>query len=224
MNYTLADLDTIARTIGRAAIFYASPNWGSGSADLTLTHLGDTEGGIDLNRNEDYSILRVPEVTGPSKIKVYYKGEDPVFSISGLWFAQAALRALLSPTANASAGYERQREPTYRTLVVFPEQLFYDPSDVAFETLAYTTASGWSLGGTALASVSGGDHARLLDFAIWCWKGYFSKPNLAFQDEDAGKALGSIEFNMVRDGNRPDGHQLYTVGDPADASITIDVA
>jgi hypothetical protein len=215
MDFTLKDLDSIARQVGRMSVFYAHSYWSPGS-DISLTHLGDTEGAIGFARNEEYNDLMTPEVTGPAKIKRLYRGEDPVVTIP-IWFADSDLIATLSPTGSGSAGYERARPVTQRTLAMFPEQLFYDGT--AYRALGFTGVPGsWTVGGAAFDT----EQTRLMAFAMWFWNGHFTKPEISFQDEEGRRALGSVTFQCMRHPGMPDGHQLYTVGDPQASGINIE--
>src|SRR5690606_15246183 len=123
VNYQLLDLDAVLRSLGRGVVFYA-PVW-DGTTNLALTHLGDTEGEITVEINETYNDLTLPELTGDAIHERKVAGENPVVTMP-LFLADPALRAIVSPTGNASGGYQRQRPVTEYTLVIFPEELFLD--------------------------------------------------------------------------------------------------
>lgn len=220
MNYSLLDLSAILRSISRGVVFYAPTRW-DGLTDLALTHLGDTEGEITVAFNEAYSDLTFPEITGPAKHARYVDGEDPVVSIP-LFYADPALRAICSPTGNASGGYERRRPVTERTLVIFPEELFFDEAGSrTYETLAFTGNPGsWTLGGVALTS----RQEELLGLAIWFWRGHFTKPGAVFKHDL--KDVQTVNFQVLQTdvplAKIPDGERLYTLGDPADKGINIE--
>lgn len=220
-TFTLLDLTTQLRDIGRGVVFYAS-KW-AGTTDLGLTHLGDTEGEMTVNVNEEYSHLTLPELTGAGKHRSYVAGEDPVISIP-IYYADPALRAIVSPTGNASGGYQRRRPVTERTLVIFPEELFYDAGpDDAYEALSNSSGV-WTVGGTALTD----RQQDLLDLSMWFWRGYFTKAGPVFRHEDGGKAVQTINFQVMHSDLSlsviPDGQRLYTLGDPLDSGINIDAA
>ncbi len=212
-TFALSNLQSALRAIGRAVVFRAA--YWPGNTNLALTHLGDTEGDIAVAPNESFVHLTTPELTGPAKHKSYVAGEDPVVTLP-LYMADPALRAIISPTGSASGGYGRQRPVVYHTLVLFPEELFFNVGDDAYASLVHT-GSAWTVGGDALTA----DQQRLLDLSMWFWRGYFTKPGVPFRHGDAGKAVESVTFQVCQDSTKPDGNQLYTVGDPADALIDI---
>jgi len=216
-TYKLLDLQAQLRAIGRGVVFYAE-KW-DGETNLSLTHLGDTEGEITAEMNESYSHLTLPELTGEAKHRSYVSGEDPVVTLP-LFLADPALRAIVSPTGNASGGYQRQRPVKERTLVIFPEELFFDASEGEYGDLSYT-GTAWQLNGEALSPAQ----TKLLGQSVWFWRGYFTKPGVAFRHEDGGKLVESISFQAMQSDLAlavlPDGERIYTLGDPGDKDIDI---
>lgn len=225
-TYNLLDLSAQVRAIGRAAVFYgtgpyayvASPT----GADLTLTHLGDTEGEITIETNEEYSDLTLPELTGAAIHKRYIAGENPRVTIP-IYAADAALRAILSPTGSASGGYMRRRAVTQRVLALIPEEVFIEANAQA--SLVATNTAGtmaWTVGGDAATAAQ----LALLDQAIFFWTGHFEKAMPIYRHEDGGKVVQSVVFQSMYNTSMPDGHKLYTIGRPENATpaILIDAA
>jgi hypothetical protein len=220
-SYTLLDLSAQLRAIGRASVFYkagaytyvASPT----GADLTLTHLGDTEGEIGIELNEEYSAMTLPELTGSAMHNRYIAGESPVVTIP-LYVADPALRAIVSPTGSASGGYMRRRAVTEYTLVLIPEEVFIEGN--AQVALAGTNTAGtmaWTVGGDAATAAQ----LSLLGNSIWFWRGHFTKAAPIYKHEDGGKVVQSISFQSLYNTSMPDGHKLYTIGKPESASTPI---
>lgn len=222
-SFSLNAIDLASAAIGRAAVFYAQtsspsvPTYWDGTGDINLEHLGYTEGAITPTANGSFSTLTLPELMGEAPLKVYQQGEAPVLQFSVLCGTQA-LAKLFSPTYSGSAGYKRWRENSYITLALFPESLFIESN--AEVAVAFTKGSpgSWTVGGNAATATQ----LAQIDLSIWCWKGYFTRVPPTFNPADGGKALQQVEFHLVQDLTKPDGHQLYTLGDPADASIDID--
>jgi len=213
-TFALADLAAALRSIGRGVVFQ-SAHW-TEAADIALTHLGDTEGEITFTANETFVGLTTPELTGAAMHNAYVEGANPTVSIP-LFVADPAVRAVLSPTGSASGGYERRRPVTMRTLAIFPEELFYNGT--GYGDLTYTTADGWEVDGTALTATQ----TALLGQSIWLWKGYFSTPPFVLRHADGGKAVEQVTFQCVYDAEKPDGHRLWTIGNPITAGILLDV-
>lgn len=213
-SYSLLDLTAQTRAIGRGAVFYGTGAFAGSGNDLTLTHLGDTEGEIGIESNEGYSDLQYPELTGEAIHERYIEGESPVVTIP-LYVADASLRAIVSPTGSASGGYWRRRAVTEYTLAIFPEELFIE--DNAQVAVAYTTAGGWTVGGDAATAAQ----EALIDLSIWFWRGHFGPAKPIYRHEDGGKVVQEVMFQSMFNGDMPDGHRLYTIGDPSDSSIEI---
>ncbi|MCA1789597.1 MAG: hypothetical protein LC667_07010, partial [Thioalkalivibrio sp.] len=211
-------LNNVLRQIGRGVVFIAPSAW-SGSSNLALQHLGDTEGEIKISPNESFVHLTTPELTGAAKRESYLEGADPVVELP-LYVATPELRALLSPVDNAGAGHGRRRKVKSRTLVIFPEELFFDEDTASYETLSYSAASGWSVNGKVLTA----EQERLLGLAVWLWRGYFTAPAITFRHADAGKSVESAQFQVQHAEHMPDGHKLYSIGDPDMHGIEIEPA
>jgi len=221
MSMSLLDFVTHIRTIGRASIFYVTKWDGTTSLPDTLVHLGDTEGDVELTPNEEYSDLRVPELTGPAIHKRYLTGLDPVLSIP-IYLADPALRAVITPKGAGSAGYQRQRAVEEFTLWIVPEQLFIGESGEV--PVDYTTGGGWTVNSIAATAAQ----EALIGQSVWLWRGHFSFPPLAMRHGEAGKAVDTVNFHVMHSDLAlaliPDGQRLFTLGDPADVSIDIDPA
>jgi hypothetical protein len=105
--------------------------------------------------------------------------------------------------------------------VIFPEELFFDEEGSrTYEVLGYTTVGGWTVGGTALTT----RQTALLGQSVWIWRGYFMTPPIVFRHGDGGKAVETVTFRGMHDATKPENHKVYTIGDPEDAGIVLDVA
>lgn len=217
-TYSLLDLTAQVRAIGRASIFYGTGAFAGTGNDLALTQLGDTEGEIGIEANEEFSDLTLPELTGAAIHERYSSGLNPLVTIP-IYAADAALRAILSSTGSGSGGYQRRRAVTEYSLAIFPEQLFIDDANAQVD-LSYTTAGGWQKDGSALTT----DEEALLDLSVWFWRGHFTRAMPIYRHEDGGKVIQEVSFQAMHNGDMPDGHHLFTIGDPADSSIEIAAA
>ncbi len=218
MAIQLADLDTQKFSIGKAAVFYA-PAWNFDS-DLhaAMGFLGFTEGEVTVEFNETYNSLTLPEYTGDAPHEQYVQGEAPEINLP-LYAADPAIRGILSPTGSGSGGRRRQQPVTAYTVALIPEEFFLDPTDPDLQTdlPLVPTGSGWTLGGTALTD----DQQELLDQGAWFWRVRFGKPQLLYQHEEGGKVLVDVTGSVLYQVAAPNGHRLYTLGDPYDAGIDI---
>lgn len=212
-SYSLSDFTAAVLQLGRAEVFYASA-FGDGTADLDLTHLGVTEEPIEPENNEEFSTLTLPEHTGPAPIEVYYSGAAPEISFTVVDGGQSIFDTV-SPHGARGTGYQRRRSVSEKTLVLFPTELFLESN--AEVAVAYTTAGGWTVGGDAATTAQ----EALIDMSLWMWRGFFTQLTPRYAHEEGGKAMREITFRVMQDFNRPDGQQLYTLGDPVDQSIDI---
>jgi hypothetical protein len=228
-DITLLDLTTQARAIGRGVVLYATASadaedrtpvkW-DGASELHLKHLGDTEGEISVDLNEQYSHLELGELTGGAKHRSYVSGEDPVVNIP-LFYADPALRAIVSPTGNASGGYQRRRPVRELTLVIMPEEVFFNAETDAYEAISYD-GTDWTVGEEDELTDR---QVELLALSMWFWRGYFTKAGPVFRHEDGGKAVQEVSFQVMQSDLPldviPDGQRLYTLGDPGAVDINL---
>jgi hypothetical protein len=226
MNYNLLDLETVLRSIGRGIVCYAhdgddvtvgDPIVWDGASPLYLAQLGDTEGDIAFNPQGSVATLTLPEISGGAIHEATYTGEDPMLEIP-LFLADPTLLPIVSPTGLAGSGHFRVRDTEKRTLVVFPERLFRD-TDESYKTLAFSGGA-WTLNGVALDA----EHLVLLNRTLWCWRVYFDRAATSFLGGhgDDGKNIVTCTAHFTMHPDLPDGHRLFTIGDPADFSINIE--
>lgn len=227
MNYTLLDLQTLLRKYGRGVVFYAVDGLGDPTvwdyaSSLELTHLGDTEGDINLVANGSVANLTLPEISGGAIYEATYTGENPQVQIP-LFMADPDLLPIVSPINQAGAGHGRTRDVSERTIVVFPEALFKNTSvdPAVYATLAFAGGA-WTLGGSPLTAAQ----QTLLGLSVWLWRGYFERPDRSFLGGhgDDGKNIVTVNFNVMMHASMPDGQRLYTVGDPATAGINLEAS
>jgi hypothetical protein len=224
MDYTLLDLDTVLRSIGRGTVWYGVDDDGDplepwdGTVELNLQHLGDTEGDIVFTANDTVATLTLPEISGDAIHEAVSTGENPTLEFP-LFLADPDLFPIISPRGTCSAGKSRVCDVSERTLVVFPEKLF-ELTGCTFATLAYTLATGWTLNGVALDAA----HQTLLELSLWLWRGYFSRPTRTYKGGhgDDGKNIETVTFHLMQSPWLPEGHKLYTCGDPAAANILLE--
>jgi hypothetical protein len=221
MDLNLLNLNNVVRSWGRGVVF-RGPIWTPGLGDpLVLTHLGDTEGDIAVQTNAQVEGLTTPELTGAAMHEADYVGENPTVEIP-LYLADPTLRALVSPAGSRSGGRSRRSAVAEHTLAIFPEQLFLAPN-VAGEMQAYQlefTAGEWLINGEAIDAAQ----EQLLGFSVWLWRGFFSRPPITFKGGagDERKTIETVTFQVMHHPDMPEGHHLYTIGDPAAADIDVE--
>jgi hypothetical protein len=216
----LQDLGSGKFALSKGAIFYTDDAWDFDS-DLSadLTFLGFTEGEITFAVNETFQTLTIDENTGDLPHEGFVQGEAPVLTIP-IFTGDPDLRAILSPTGSSAGGFDRQVPVKTRTVVVFPEALFLDESGQTTMTLEYdSTGQVWELDGTTVTD----EQQRLIEQSLWCWRGFFSKPDVVYRHANAGKSVDEVTFTCMFSYDAPAGSRAYYIGDPTEIDVDINV-
>lgn len=219
-NFSLADVSNILATYGRGIVFECD-KWVPADGQIVMTQLGSTEGDIAVNPNSQVAGLSLPELTGPAKHEMDYLGEDPKIEIP-LYLADPALIAKVSPSGSAHAGRSRRGPVKEHTLWVVPEALFLSADGtgiVSTHTLAFDIAGVWTLDAVALTA----EQTRLLDASFWLWRAVFDRPPRRFRGGagDDKKNLEKVSVTAMHHPDMPEGHHIYTTGDPFAVNIDL---
>jgi len=216
----LLDLTTVIRSFGRGVVFRA-PVWDFASDMVAdLVNPFDTEGNLQITFNAELAKLTLPELTGPAAHEVDYTGEDPVITVPG-YFTDPTYAAMFSPSGTLGAGRSRRSAPLTHTIVLMPEGvLLRDPDVDRVVTQGVLSYSGgqFLLDGLAL------DTARqdlMAAGAVWFWKCVCQRPPRALLGGagDARKNISELTIQTMHHPDAPEGHHLYTIGDPTDSGI-----
>lgn len=193
-------LQNALRTIGKGYVFVGNP---AATGAEGLRPLGATEGEIKVAFNQEFNDLKFPEYTGPAIHERKMTGENVTVTIP-LILGDPDLLEAVSPVSARGGGYSSQQEVAVTSLVIFPE------SEIR-GGLTYTAGTGGAAGTwTPNEPVN----------AVWIWKGHFVRPGMNYKQADGGKVIVETTFQALFDANRPEGHKLYTIGDPVAAGIT----
>jgi hypothetical protein len=218
-NFTLMDVANIIASYGRGVVFRA-PVWDPGAGPLAMSQLGVTEGDIAVNTNPATAGMTYPELTGPAVHEMDYLGENPVVDIP-LYLADPALLAIVSPSGSAHAGRSRRGPVAEHTLAIFPEALFLDTVGgiVTPRTVAFDALGAWTFNGVAITPAQ----QKLLDASFWLWRCVFNRPPRRFRGGagDDKKNLETVSTQTMHHPDMPEGHHLYTTGDPFASSIDL---
>ena len=212
-TFTPGNLATVSRDLGRGIVF-VSDYW-DGSAPYAPSYVSDSLGDMEMTPNDQDNFLTADETTGLAPIKAYQQGEAPVVTIP-FYVGDKTILETISPTGSASGGWMMQQPVAEKTAVIFPEQLFRKPDNTR-GTLTWTGTE-WQLSGVALNAAQ----LALLDQSRWLWRLFFRKPTIGYRHGNGGRSVFPTEGVLMIDFSKPDGHLLYTVGDPADYGIDLD--
>ncbi len=220
-NLSLVSVAAVRATYGRGVVFY-SPRWDPNEGTFAMSQLGVTEGDIVVTPQSSVAGLTLPELTGPAKHEIDYLGEDPKVEIP-LYLADPALIAICSPSGSAHAGRSRRGPVKEYTLLVLPEALFLtdDAEGIVDDThvLSFDGAGVWTISGQPLTSAQ----QALLDVSFWLWRAFFDRPPRAFRGGagDAKKNIEKVSLATLHHPDMPEGHHLYTTGDPFASGIDL---
>lgn len=220
MNFQLSDLNSVVRSWGRGVIFRA-PKWDPTGPLTNLAQLGDTEGDISVQTNGEVAVMTLPELTGPAGHDADFVGENPVIEVP-MYVTDPALHALIGPTGSAHGGRERRGVPIEHTIVIFPEDLWLDPVTGMVDRAKLLTFTGgvWTFDSAPLSATK----AELLDSAFWLWRAVFNRPPRRFRGGagDDKKNIETVSIQGLHHPDMPDGHHLYTTGNPFESDINLE--
>lgn len=185
------DLEAALKRIGKGAVFVGDPFTAGG-----LLPLAATEGEITPTFAESFNDLTFPEYTGEIVHERQVMGEGVSLSIP-IIMGDPALYAKLSPTGLAGGGHSSHQDVVTTSLVVFP----YDEigAGIGFGAGAWSPAAP--------------------EHAIWIWRGHFTRGGPMYKQPDGGKTIQTVTFQGMYRAANPEGHKVYTIGDPAAQGI-----
>lgn len=185
-------LEAALKRIGKGAVFVGDPFTANG-----LAPLGATEGEIVPTFAEEFNDLTFPEYTGPIVHERQVMGEGVSLAIPVI-MGDPALYAKLSPTGLTGGGSSSHTDVVTTSLVV----ISYDDIGAGISYAPVGT-------GPAAWSPAAPEHA------IWVWRGHFTRGGPTYKQGDGGKTIQTVNFQGMYDAARPEGHKVYTIGDPA---------
>jgi len=219
----LLDLGTVVRSFGRGIVLRA-PAWDFASnLGAALVNVIDTEGNLSVAFNAELAKLTTPELTGPAAHEIDYVGEDPVITVPG-YFTDPTNAAIFSPSGTRSAGRSRRSAPLTHTIALIPEGVYLRDPDidriVTAGVLTYVSGA-WLLDGDPIGPVR---QALMDGGAMWFWKCVANRPNMSLLGGagDARKNIADLTIQTMHHPDAPEGHHLYTIGDPTDFGIDLE--
>ena len=220
-NLNLMETSGLRATYGRGVVFRGD-KWVPADGPLVLTQLGFTEGDIVITPNGATAGLTIPELTGPAVHEFDYLGENPTVEIP-LYLADPALIAICSPSGSAHAGRSRRGPVAEHTLMVMPEGIFLTVNSEGIvddtHTVAFDGSGVWTFDGSPLTA----EQQILLDASFWMWRSVFNRPVRRFRGGagDEKKNIEQVGLVAMHHPNLPEGHHIYTSGDPFAAGIDL---
>ena len=198
------------QAIGVAEVFLGDPLAVPGTP-TALVSLGATEGNINFTPGFEYNPLTAPELTGG----VAHQSSTTlgvVSIVAPVIVGDAALFARITPFQAKSGGFSFPQKVQETGCLLIPRSelgggLVYDTG----MTPQWTRNAG---GGVAAAV---GPSAAPVN-SVWLWRCYVSHGEVPFSYSNGGKIITSVTITAMFDGTKPEGHKVYTIGDPRAAT------
>jgi hypothetical protein len=193
---TTVDLETAIKSIGNARIFVGNPKVANG-----MIFAGVKDGAAQLARAQKFSDYMIDELTGDTIHHSYLMSDIPTVTFP-IVLGDEAVYERFSTTGVAGGGFSRPQKVVPTTLLLVPE-IDLDPET---GTLTYAQVGGWV--------PSAPKHS------IWIWAARLSMGNVSYSHENAGKATSEATAVGMLYPSNPEGHKVYTIGDPVTAGVT----
>lgn len=201
--FTLTDA---LKAIGVAQVFVGDPLLVPGTAGA-LAVLGATEGNITFNPAFEYNPLTAPEITGGVNHQSTTTLGNVTISVP-IILGDPALYAKVTPTKTVGGGFSFPQKVKETSCLIIPLAELGGG-------LVYTTAPTpqWTrTAGNGVAAATGAGAAP--QSAIWLWRCYISHGELPYSYGNGGKVITTLTITGMYDATKPEGHKVYTIGDP----------
>lgn len=209
-QYTLA---AALKTVGNAEAFIGDPFTAS-----AMVSIGAIEGRIRFSAPKNLNLLTAPELTGDTPHQAQSTPGAATITVPLISDGDiAALLAKISPTGQGGEGTSQPQDVFTTSLLIIARK---------------EVAGGLSNAGTvwtrvAKGSIPGGSGVGFEPkSAIWFWRAMANFDELPYVYENGGKQVVDVTFTaMWYNGAQtiPEGHKIYTVGDPRRTGVAIPV-
>jgi hypothetical protein len=201
-------LTAALQNIGNAKLAIGDPFTASGMAIL-----GAKEGEIKVDLTAEYSDLTAKELTGPAVHQRTVMGVGARVTIP-IIMGDTALYAKISPTGTSGGGWSNPQAIVPTSILVIPD------SEIAGGIANATgLAAGWVVTtGNGYTGGSGAGYAPV--HAFWGWRAVPELSGWGYTYENGGKIIREVVFQLLFDASRPEGHKLWTIGDPTAQGIS----
>ena len=200
--FTLTDA---LKAIGVAQVFIGDPLLVPGTAGA-LAVIGATEGPINFNPAFEYNPLTAPEITGGVNHQSTTTLGNVTISVPVI-LGDPTLYAKITPTKTVGGGFSFPQKVQETSCLIIPLAelgggLAYNVSGTQWARTA----------GNGVAAATGAGAAP--QAAIWLWRCYISHGELPYSYTNGGKVIATLTITGMYDATKPEGHKVYTIGDP----------
>ena len=194
------------QSMGVAEIFLGNPLITPGGAG-GMVSLGATEGVITFAAPQTLNVLNAPELTG----EVAHQATVTLGAVTitaPVIMGDPALWARISATGRAAGGVSRPVAIAETSVLLIPRSevgggLVYSGS------WARTAGNGVAAAAAAAAAPKN---------AVWLWRAGVSMGDVPFGYANGGKVIVTVTFTGMFDATKPEGHKVFTIGDPYTAT------
>lgn len=166
--------------------------------------LGAIEGAVSVSPSYTLNNYTLPELTGEAVHEAIVMGAGLTVQIP-LIMGNSELWSKISPTGTASGGYSTPQSVVETSLIIVPAVNF--------------PGAGVSYSGTTWTP-TGVDATNTIQNQITIWRGYFMPGEMSLSVENGGKVISTVTFTAMHYDANPEGHKLWTRGNPVTAGVT----
>lgn len=209
----MAGLTPFSLSAAIAAIGVAEVYTGSVAAINGMTSLGGVEGTVEVTPGYNSNALSAPELTGDVAHQMVTTLGNVTVTIP-LIIADMSVIPKISPTGTTGGGFSIPQKAAETTVLIIPRNLVGG-------SLVNTTGltAGWTrTAGNGVAGASGAGAAPVN--AIWLWRATPTYASLPFAYGNGGKIIITVTYTAMFDGTKPEGHKVFTIGDPTAVTPT----
>lgn len=196
-------LSVAIAAIGVAEVYIGDPI----TAINGMLSLGGVEGTIEVSPGYNTNPLTAPELTGDVAHQMSTTLGNVTVKIP-LIIADMSVIPKISPTGTTGGGFSIPQKAAETSVLIIPR-------NQVGGSLVNTTGltAGWArTAGNGVGASSGAPAAPTN--AIWFWRATPTYASLPFQYANGGKIIIEVTFTAMFDGTKPEGHKVFTIGDP----------
>lgn len=210
MTISPFSLSAALAAVGVAEVFIGDPFTNGG-----MSSLGAVEGTITVNVPQETNPLTAPELTGGVGHQATTTLGD-VNVVVPVILGDPAVFAKISPTGLASGGHSIPQKVIETSVLIIPR------AEVGGSLNWDTVAPGWArtAGNGVAAGTSAAGGAVAPKNAIWLWRAYPTFGGLPYSYGNGGKVIVEVTFHAMFFAANPEGHKVYTIGDPRNVAPT----
>ncbi len=193
--------------IGTAEVYTGDPLLVPGDPGA-MESLGATEGTIEFNPAFETNPLTAPELTGG----VVHQSSTTLGNVTitvPVILGDASLYTRINPAGVASGGFTSPQKVQELGVLLIPRA---EVGGGLSYNATHTPPQWERIAGNGVDAATGTDAAP--KFAVWFWRAFVMHAALPYAYGNGGKVITTVTFTAMFDGSKPEGHKVYTIGDP----------